>query len=100
MQTDTFFVVLVHRSAKSIFGAASNPVMQNGKLLCFKTEEEARFERDRLNARTGRSHVRYSVRAIQVELKLPSGVAKASGAQPRHARPFSNGARTAPPRVA
>ena len=100
MQTETLFVVLVHRSPKSIFGAASNPVMRNGTLLCFKTEEKARFERDRLNASTGSSHVRYSVRPIHVELKLLSGFAKGENAEPRQAMPLSNAPRAAVPRAA
>jgi len=101
MQADTLFVVLAHRSANSIFGAASNPVMRNGTLLCFKTEKEARCERDRLNARASAgSHVRYSVRPIHVELKLPSGAAKAKSAEPRQAMPLSNASSGAVPRAA
>jgi len=100
MQTETLFVVLVHRSPKSIFGAASNPVMRNGTLLCFKTEETARFERDRLNASTGNSHVRYSVRPIHVELKLLSGLAKGENTEPRQGMPLSNAPRAAVPRAA
>jgi hypothetical protein len=99
MQTDTLFVVLVHRSAKSIFGAATSAVMRNGRLLCFKTEDQARFERDRRNARTGGgSHVRYSVRSIHIELKLPSGLAKVQTADSRRAP--SNAPRASVPRAA
>jgi len=102
MQTDTLFVVLAHRSAKSIFGAATNPIVRNGRLLCFKTEREAHLERDRLNARASAgSHMRYSVKPIHVELRVPSGVAqKAQSAEPRRAVSLSNGSRAATPRAA
>jgi hypothetical protein len=100
MQTETLFVVLAHRSAKSIFGAASNPVIRNGTLLCFTTEEKARFERDRLNASRGGSQVRYSVRPVHVELKLPSSFAGGEDAKPWLARPLSDSARDAAPRAA
>jgi hypothetical protein len=97
MQADTLFVILARRSANSIFGAATNPVMRNGRLLCFKTEDEARCEHDRLNARTGAgSHVRYSVRPIHVELKP----AKGENAEPRQAMPLSNASPGAVPRAA
>jgi len=99
MQTDTLFVVLAHRSARSVFGASTNPVMRNGRLLCFKAEEEARFERDRLNARIGAgSHVRYSVKPIHVELRRPNEVAKAQSAESQHAASLYNGSRAAAPR--
>lgn len=99
MQTDTYvFVVWAHRSADSIFGAASNPVMRNGKLLCFKTEESARREGDRLNAGTGGTYVRYSVRPVHVQCELPGGVVREASAEPRHASPLAS--RTAEPRAA
>jgi len=101
MQADTLFVVLAHRSANSIFGAATNPIVRNGRLLCFKTEGEARLERDQLNARASAgSHVRYSVRPIHVELNLPSGAAKAKSAEPRQAMLLSNASPGAVPRAA
>jgi len=101
MQTDTVFVVLAHRSAKSVFGAATNPIVRNSRLLCFKTEAEAHLERDRLNARASAgSHVRYSVKPIHVELRPTSGVAKAQSAEPRRAVSLSNGSRAATPRAA
>jgi len=76
MHTDTYvFVIWARRSADSIFGAASNPVIRNGKLLCFRTARQARAERDRLHAGTGGSHVRYSVRPVHVQLKpAPSDI--------------------------
>jgi hypothetical protein len=55
------FIVRVHRSAESIFGAASHPVNRNGILLTFDDENRAREECARLNARLGNSVVRYSV---------------------------------------
>ncbi len=94
-----FFVVWAYRSANSIFGAASNPVVVNGALLCFKTEEKARAESDRLNARSGGSHVHYGVRPIRVQMKRPSGFATGSAA-PNYAMPFANGHRAAAPRAA
>jgi hypothetical protein len=60
MTDKTRFVVWVDRSAKSIFGAASNPVNRNGTLLCFEDEERARVECDQLNAHSSASHMRYS----------------------------------------
>ena len=84
MQTDAYlFVILAQRSARSIFGAASNPVMRNGKLLCFRTARQARTERDRLHASTGGSHVGYSVRPVHVQLKpAPSGLPAALPPEP------------------
>jgi len=57
-----FYTVWTHRSAQSIFGAASHPVVRNGELLCFATEERAQAECDRLNAGAGGSHVHYTVK--------------------------------------
>jgi hypothetical protein len=37
-----FFTVWAHRSAKSIFGSSSNPVIRNGEFLCFDNEDRAR----------------------------------------------------------
>ena len=87
MQTDAYlFIILAQRSARSIFGAATNPVMRNGKLLCFRTTQQARAERDRLHAGTGGSHVRYSVRPVHVQLKpaapAPSGAPVALPPEP------------------
>ncbi len=57
MQSDTqFYLVWAHRGPDSIFGAASHPVIRNGVFLCFDTEERARAETDRLNARSGGTH--------------------------------------------
>ena len=73
MNSDThFFTVWTHRSAKSIFGPASNPVIRNGEYLCFENEERARAECDRLNAASG-SHVRYSIKPAHVP-PPPSGL--------------------------
>lgn len=74
--------------------------MLNGAFLCFKTEEEARAESDRLNARSGGSHVRYSVRPIRVQMNRPSPLAKEERAGPHYAVPPSGAARTAAPRAA
>jgi hypothetical protein len=93
MHTDTYlFVVCARRNASSIFGAASNPVMRNGKLLCFKTEAGARAERDRLTARLGEAHVRYSVRPVHVQLKPPREAAKVEAAPPSRAMPMPEAA--------
>ena len=69
-----FYTVWTHRSAKSIFGAGSHPINRNGKILCFDTEEEARAECDRLNARRSGSHERYSIEPAYV-LPLETGLA-------------------------
>jgi hypothetical protein len=61
-----FYTVWTHRSAQSIFGAASHPVVRNGELLCFATEERAQAECDRLNAGAGGSHVHYTVKPAYV----------------------------------
>ncbi len=88
MQTDTYiFVVWAQRSARSIFGPASNPVMLNGGFLCFDSEEKARAESDELNARSGATHVRYSVRPVRVQMNRPSGLAESQGPASRHAVP-------------
>jgi uncharacterized protein YbaA (DUF1428 family) len=84
IDTDVF-VVWAHRGAESVFGPASNPVRLNGALLCFKTEAKARAERDRLNSRSGSSHVRYSVRPFHVQLEVPGAIANKTGASPAHA---------------
>ena len=90
MQSSThFFLVWAHRSADSIFGAASSPVIRNGLLLCFENEERARAESDRLNAREGGSHVHYSVKPTPVQMALPRGLAKGAGGKPQFAMPLS-----------
>src|ERR1041384_3646875 len=62
-----FYTVWTHRSAQSIFGAASHPVVRNGELLCFATEDRAQAECDRLNAGAGDSHVHYTVKPAYVQ---------------------------------
>jgi hypothetical protein len=99
MQGDTyFFMVWAHRSADSIFGAASNPVMRNGAFLCFEKEEKARAEADRLNARSGGSHVHYEVRPTLIKMAIPSGQSNGKAAEPQYAMPLSNAACTVTPR--
>jgi hypothetical protein len=56
------FIVWAHRSAESIFGAASNPVIRNGTLLSFDSEGRALAECDRLNVHSAGSYVRYSIK--------------------------------------
>jgi hypothetical protein len=58
------FVIWVHRSSDSLFGAASNPVIRNGALLFFDEEDYARAECDRLNARFGNGQVNYTVQLL------------------------------------
>src|SRR4029450_6292283 len=70
-----FFTVWTHRSAQSIFGAASHPVVRNGELLCFATEERAQAECDRLNADSGGSHVHYTVKPAYVQPAPADGLA-------------------------
>ena len=85
MQIDTYvYMVWAQRSARSLFGPASNPVMQNGGFLCFSTEEKARAESDELNARSGGTHVRYSVRLIPVRMNRPSGFAESESGAPSY----------------
>src|SRR5262249_4093264 len=62
-----FFTVWTHRSAKSIFGADSHPVIRNGELLCFPSEQHAQAECARLNAASGGSHAHYSVKPDSVK---------------------------------
>jgi hypothetical protein len=68
-----FFTVWAHRSAKSIFGSSSNPVIRNGEFLCFENEDRARAECDRLNAASGGSHVHYTIKPAHT-LPPPSGL--------------------------
>ena len=65
------FVVWVHHSARSIFGAASYPVNQNGVLLAFSDEQDASSRCDRLNARPGSSHVEYTVKKRVLNISDP-----------------------------
>ena len=91
MQSDThFFMVWAHRSPDSMFGAASTPVVRNGVFLCFDTEERARAETDRLNARSGGTHVHYSVKPTPVQMALPRGLAKGATAEPQFAMTLSS----------
>lgn len=78
------FVVWANRSAESVFGPASKPVRLNGVLLCFGTEVRAQAERDRLKARSGRSHVRYSVRSVHVQQETAGAIAEADPAAALH----------------
>jgi hypothetical protein len=99
MQSDThFFMVWAQRSPDSIFGGASNPVVRNGVFLCFQNEEKARAESDRLNARSGGSHVHYSVKPTPVQMALPSGRPKQMAADPAFALALSSSPCTVSPR--
>jgi len=69
------FIVWVHRSAESIFGAASNPVNRNGAILCFDDEGRAHEECDRLNAHSSASHVRYSIKLAHDRTSPPRELA-------------------------
>ena len=69
-----FFTVWSHRSANSLFGAASNPVMRNGAVLCFESEERARAVCNRLNAARSSSQVRYSIKSVR-DLPVGTGLA-------------------------
>ncbi|MGA7544217.1 MAG: hypothetical protein WBW08_00060 [Methyloceanibacter sp.] len=91
MQSDTqFYLVWAHRGRDSIFGAASHPVVRNGVFLCFDTEERARAETDRLNARSGGTHMHYSVKPTPVQVALPLGPGKGRTAEPQFAMPLSS----------
>lgn len=91
MQSDTqFYLVWAHRGRDSIFGAASHPVVRNGMFLCFDTEERARAETDRLNARSGGTHMHYSVKPTPVQVVLPLGPGKGRTAEPQFAMPLSS----------
>jgi hypothetical protein len=61
--------------APSIFGAASHPVVRNGELLCFATEERAQAECDRLNAGSGGFYVHYTVKPAYVQPAPANGLA-------------------------
>jgi len=65
MSNTSRFVIWVHRSPNSLFGAASNPVIRNGALLFFDDEDRARAECDRLNAHSGSPHAHYAVQLAQ-----------------------------------
>ena len=56
------FIIWAHRNAESIFGAASNPVVQNGAMLIFNDEKRARVECARLNAHSMNPNVHYSIK--------------------------------------
>ena len=91
MQHGTYlFMVWAHRSADSLFGAASSPVMRNAAFLCFETEEKARAEADRLNARSGHSHMYYSVKPTLVQMAIPGGRPKAEGAETKYSLSLSD----------
>jgi hypothetical protein len=66
MTYSAFFVVWVHRSDRSIFGAACHPVNENGILLAFREECDARRQCDWLNANRRIPHVSYSVDRVPV----------------------------------
>jgi hypothetical protein len=90
MQSDTqFFMIWAHRSADSLFGAASSPVIRNGAFLCFESEARARAETDRLNARSGGTNVSYSIKPTKIEMALPRA-AKAANGEPQFAMPLSS----------
>jgi hypothetical protein len=61
MSDTSRFVIWVHRTPDSLFGAASNPVIRNGALLSFDEEDCARAECDRLNAHLSNPHIHYTV---------------------------------------
>jgi len=104
MQTvQNFFRIWAHRSADSMFGAASSPVIRNGAFLCFEDEARAQAECDRLNARRGDVQLHYSVMPTHLEAALPQDMKRkpteapsfpalatapcsASGRQPRQRR--------------
>jgi hypothetical protein len=65
-------------------------VVRNGVFLCFDTEQRARAETDRLNARSGGSHVHYTVKPTPVQLALPRGLGKSATAEPQFAMPLSS----------
>jgi hypothetical protein len=73
-----FFRVWTHRNPASIFGPASSPVIRNGAFLCFESEEVARAECARLNARRIDMQVHYTVEPTHIEALLPQERAKRS----------------------
>jgi hypothetical protein len=74
MTDSACFVVWVQRSAGGIFGAASHPVNQNGVLLAFNDEQDARCECDRLNAYSGNPHVSYTIERREPDISNPDDV--------------------------
>ena len=100
MQSDTqFYLVWAHREPDSIFGAASHPVVRNGAFLCFDTEERARAETDRLNARSGGTLMHYSVKPTPVQVALPRSLGKGGTTEPQFAMPLSSAPCTVSSRV-
>jgi hypothetical protein len=100
MQSDTqFYLVWAHRGPDSIFGPASHPVVRNGVFLCFDTEERARAETDRLNARSGGTNMHYSVKPTPVQVALPRGLGKGGMAELQFAMPLSSAPCTVSSRV-
>jgi hypothetical protein len=59
------YIILAHRDERSVFGPATNPVIRNGALLAFDDAAGAHDECDRLNARPGNPHVRYSIKQAE-----------------------------------
>jgi hypothetical protein len=60
-----FFTVWTHRSAKSIFGADSHPVIPQRRASWLPKRRS-----DRLNAASGGSHVHYSVKPAHIRPAL------------------------------
>ncbi len=86
------YMVWAHRSADSIFGQASHPVMRNGAFLCFEDEQKAHAESDRLNGRSCACNVHYSVALTPVQMALPSGQPSGAAAEARYAMPLTSAA--------
>jgi hypothetical protein len=98
MHGDTYlYMVWAHRSADSIFGGASHPVMRDGAFLCFEDEQKARAESDRLNGRSSGSNMHYTVRLTPVQMALPDNQPSGAAAEARYAMPLTSAAcRVAP----
>jgi hypothetical protein len=84
MANGSRYIIFAHRDERSVFGAATNPVIRNGALLAFEDEAGAHDECDRLNARPRNPHVRYSIKPAG-SVQAPSTRTEAAGLRFREA---------------
>jgi hypothetical protein len=60
MNNQEGYIICVHRTASTIFGADSKPLNRNGAFLFFEDDASARSECDFLNAQS-RSEIHYTI---------------------------------------
>jgi hypothetical protein len=61
MNTREGYIICVHRTAESIFGAASSPLNRNGAFVFFDDDVRARSACDALNSRSEASRTHYRI---------------------------------------